>query len=283
VEVPATTDITYVGDAYGDPGAPPVFLLHGGGQTRHAWGNTAATLATAGFYSVAWDLRGHGDTTWAPDGDYELDSFAADLCALAGTVEGKPAVVGASLGGLTSLLAHARDPELMAAVVLVDVAPKMSPEGVVRIVSFMMARSKEGFATLEEAADAIAEFLPHRPRPKDLSGLQKNLRLHPDGRYRWHWDPAFVSREGNPDPGMTYDRLAAAARSLDMPTLLVRGRLSDVLSEEAAEDFRRLAPHSEFVNVADAAHMIAGDKNDAFCDAVVEFLRRVLPAPSLIG
>lgn len=277
IEVRTSPGVIYVGDALGDPDAMPVFLLHGGGQTRHAWGRTAAALAEAGFYAVSWDLRGHGDTSWAPDGDYQLESFAADLCALAASVDRKPAVAGASLGGLTGLLAHERAPDMLAAIALVDVAPMMSPDGVMRIVQFMMARREEGFASLEEAADVIAAYLPHRPRPKDLSGLQKNLRRRDDGRYRWHWDPRFIDSSRGTDPGLGYERLAAAARTLEIPTLLVRGRQSDVISPEAAADFLELAPHADSVDIADAAHMIAGDENDVFCEAVVEFLRRSFP------
>lgn len=276
VEVLGHAGVRLVGDALGDRDAQPVVLLHGGGQTRHAWGGAQAALARAGFYALAMDARGHGDSQWAPDGDYLLASFAADLLAIARSLPRPPAVVGASLGGLTALLAQATEADALAAVVLVDVAPRMEPEGVARIIGFMMERATEGFATLEDAADAIAAYLPHRPRPKDLSGLAKNLRLGDDGRYRWHWDPKFIFRSEPGDPHMMRQRLEDAARSLRVPTLLVRGGMSDVLSDEAAAEFRALAPDAEYVDVAGAAHMIAGDKNDAFNDAVVEFLNRRL-------
>lgn len=266
--------VTLVGDCYGEGDAHPVLLLHGGGQTRHAWGGTARVLGASGFRAIALDLRGHGESSWAPDADYRLVAFADDLRAVVAEL-GEPAtVVGASLGGLLSLLAEGEtDGPLLAALVMVDVAPRMEPEGVSRIISFMTDHSVDGFASLDEAADAIAAFLPHRPRPKDLSGLSKNLRQGDDGRFRWHWDPKFVHRSV-PDPAFSKQRLDAAAARLDIPTLLVRGRLSDVLSEEAAAEFRRLVPHADYVDVADAAHMIAGDKNDVFTAAIVDFLNK---------
>lgn len=276
VEWKGLDDLHLVGDAYGDPNGLPVILLHGGGQTRHAWGRTGEALGRAGFYAVTLDARGHGESAWATEGSYHLDDFIGDLKGAIGELGRPPAVVGASLGGLTGLLAEAEhDGPLLSALILVDVAHKLEAEGVTRIVQFMLADYEHGFATLDEAADAIAAFMPHRPRPKDLSGLSKNLRRDDDGRYRWHWDPAFIRPGQRNDPNVMKERLARAARALSLPTLVVRGRLSDVLSEESARDFLALAPHAEYVDVADAAHMIAGDRNDAFTGAVVDFLSRL--------
>ena len=262
-----------VGDAWGDPSHRTVLLLHGGGQTRHAWGGTARALAKDGWYAVALDLRGHGDSGWADDGDYGIDAFVADTRAVAAHFRPAPAVVGASLGGIAALLAEgeATSP-LFSALVLVDIAPRMEPEGVARIVSFMAARL-DGFATLEEAADSIAEYLPHRPRPKDLSGLKKNLRRRDNGRYYWHWDPRFVVGKRVPAASRNPDRLLRAARNLSIPTLLVRGRMSDIVSEDGVAEFLAAVPHATYVDVSDAGHMVAGDRNDVFSQAVRDFLR----------
>jgi pimeloyl-ACP methyl ester carboxylesterase len=261
-------------DAFGDPGGRPVLLLHGGGQTRHAWGGTAEQLAAAGFHAITMDLRGHGESDWAADGDYELDAFAADIRAVAASLPAPPALVGASLGGLSSLVCQHRHP-VASAVVLVDITPRMEPEGVARIVGFMKA-FPDGFSSVDEAADSIAAYLPHRPRPSDTSGLGKNLRRGDDGRWRWHWDPRFLA---GPPRGASEEyprRMAAAARSLDVPTLLVRGRMSEIVSEEGVREFLELVPHAEYVDVEDASHMVAGDRNDVFCRVVVDFLARTL-------
>jgi non-heme chloroperoxidase len=270
-------------NTYGNPGGAPVLLLHGGGQTRHAWSGTARRLADAGFHAVALDLRGHGDSDWASDGDYSIDAFAGDLRAVATTFAEPPAVVGASLGGGVALVAEgeATGP-LSSAVVLVDIAHRIEMDGAMRILGFMTGRP-QGFASLEEAADAIAEYLPHRPRPTDLSGLTKNLRQGTDGRYRWHWDPALFQGHLTPASAQDPERRVLAARGLDVPTLLVRGRMSDLLSEEAAAEFLELVPHAEFVDVRDAGHMVAGDRNDVFTDAVAGFLIRHLHAGDRAG
>lgn len=264
------------GDAYGDDAAPPVLLLHGGGQTRHAWKNTARHLAAAGYLAVTLDLRGHGDSDWAADGDYGLDAFAEDLRLVAATFgSARPAVVGASMGGMTALVAEAESAEqVTSAIVLVDVVPRMEDEGVARVVEFMTA-APDGFASLDEAAEHVARYLPYRPRPRDVSGLARNLRTRRDGRLSWHWDPAFI--EGRSDGSRPTDRLVAAARALTVPVLLVRGSMSDVVSEEGVADFLDLVPHARFADVKGAGHMVAGDRNDAFTDAVLGFLRDTVP------
>jgi pimeloyl-ACP methyl ester carboxylesterase len=270
--------IELIGDAEGDPAGIPVLLLHGGGQTRHAWGGTRSILARAGFHAIALDLRGHGDSSWTPDGEYGLPVFAADVHAVAAAIVRetgqKPAVVGASLGGLASLLAEGEGDPCLRALVMVDVSHRMEVAGVMRIVSFMRS-GLEGFASLDDAADAIASYLPHRARRPDTRGLAKNLRQGADGRWRWHWDPRFVDRKRPDDTALAAERLARAARALRLPTLLVRGRLSDVLSEASAQEFLTLVPHAAYVDVHGAAHMVAGDENDVFSDAVIGFLKQL--------
>lgn len=268
--------IGLVADAWGDPEAAPVLLLHGGGQTRHAWGGTAEALAAHGFHAVSMDLRGHGESEWSPDGSYDYELFAEDVRVVAAGFPRAPALVGASLGGIASLIAQGEAPEPIAsALVLVDIAPRLEPEGVTRIVEFMRARP-DGFESLQEAADTIAAYLPHRPRPNDLSGLRKNLRKGPDGRYRWHWDPRFMDPDRRLSASRSPERLVAAARNLRVPTLLVRGRRSDILSEEGAREFLEDAPDARYVDVSGAGHMVAGDRNDAFTSAVVDFLEEAL-------
>jgi pimeloyl-ACP methyl ester carboxylesterase len=272
IQYQVSDDIKLTADAWGSSDGPPVLLLHGGGQTRFAWGGTAKTLAAKGWYAVSLDLRGHGESAWAPDGNYNIDAYVADLHKVLSHFSQKPVLIGASLGGMTSLLTEGESPEpVSSAVVLVDITPRVEQEGVDRIRAFMTGRPN-GFADLDEAADYVAAYLPNRPRPKNLSGLEKNLRKGEDGRYRWHWDPEMLSPARlRRDP----ERMMAAARALKVPTLLVRGKVSDVVSEETADEFRAAVPHAEYADVSDAGHMVAGDQNDAFGTAVLGFLANV--------
>lgn len=273
-----------VGDRRGDPSAPPVVLLHGGGQTRHSWAGTAAALASAGWCVYSLDARGHGESDWSPDADYRLNRFASDVAAVVEQLGTPPVVVGASLGGLTGLFLEGNvRPGSMRALVLVDVIPRMEKAGADRIADFMAEHMAEGFASLEEAADAIAAYNPHRRRPSDLNGLRKNLRLADDGRWYWHWDPRFIGGAGA-DRGkaaseiMDEELLMAAAHAIAVPMLLVRGRMSDIVSEDGARAFVEELPHVGFVDVSGAGHMVAGDRNDAFTEAVVGFLTGLPPA-----
>ena len=263
-----------VGDVWGDPSSPPVVLLHGGGQTRHAWGQTGSRLAAAGWYAIAVDQRGHGDSDWISDGDYGADAYVRDLAAIHDQCHSAPAVVGASLGGIAGMLAVGEKVRSFPALVLVDCAPRLEDVGVRKIIDFMSG-GREGFSSIEEAADSIARYLPHRKRPKDVSGLAKNLRQKQNGRYHWHWDPKFIEGRRNPPGPRDPSRLIDAAKEIEIPSLLVRGRMSDVVSEENAREFLQLVPHAEFVDVSGAGHMVAGDRNDIFSDAVVAFLEKL--------
>jgi non-heme chloroperoxidase len=272
-----------VADVAGPEDGPPVVLLHGGGQTRHAWGTTLEEVGRRGWRGISVDLRGHADSEWVADGDYGLDAFAGDATAIARSLPTPPVLVGASLGGIASLAAIGESPPGDPAgrgLVLVDVAPQVESKGVDRIGDFMTG-NLGGFDSLDAVADAIAAYNPHRPRPTNLDGLRKNVRQRDDGRWYWHWDPAFVSgRFGSPDETRSRsviqpERLERAARAITVPTLLVRGRMSDLLSEEGAKHLLGLVPHAEYADIAGAGHMVAGDRNDAFNGAVLDFLDRL--------
>lgn len=276
VEFRGTNELALVADEW-NRGAesaaerPTILMLHGGGQNRFSWKNTGQVLADHGFHVIALDARGHGDSDRAPDADYSVDSLSADVLRVLEQI-GRPVVlIGASMGGLTSILvAEEAGPAVVTKLVLVDVVPRFEKDGSARIRDFMFS-NVDGFDTLEQAADAIAGYLPHRKRPKNLDGLKKNLRFR-DGRWFWHWDPAFLTAPKD-DPFGRVERLEQAAIDLTIPILLIRGKLSDVVSAEGVQDFLAKVP-AEFVELSDAGHTAAGDDNDAFSDAVVSFVTR---------
>jgi pimeloyl-ACP methyl ester carboxylesterase len=274
-----------VADVFGEEGAP-VLLLHGGGQTRHSWRATAEHMVESGSVAYALDQRGHGDSDWIADGSYAFSDFADDATAVADALASRagapPVVVGASLGGIAALLAAGaaaragRNP-LFSALVLVDITPRVDADGVSKIQGFMRAHAAEGFGSIGEAADAVAAYLPHRPRPRSHEGLKKNLRLDPDGRWRWHWDPRFL--DGPRPVGAarveTETALVDAARRITVPAMLVRGTSSELVSEAHVREFLDLVPHAEYMDVAGARHMVAGDRNDRFSTAILGFLGKL--------
>ena len=268
-------DIKIAADVWGSNNQELVILLHGGGQTRHAWGDTGKKLAEAGYHSVALDLRGHGDSEWHADGDYSIRAYKDDFVSIINEL-GKPSrLVGASLGGMASLLLAGDEinSNLCTALIMVDIGIYPDPVGSDRIVSFMLS-GEAGFDSLEDAAKSISDYLPHRKKPKDLEGLKKNLRSKDDGRYYWHWDPRFIRRRpGSQDREGYFDLQLKAAEKVTIPTLLIRGALSDVVTMEDVDYFLSVISHAKFVEIEKAAHMIAGDRNDIFAEEAIKFLK----------
>jgi len=272
--------ITLVADVRGDEDAFPVLFMHGGGQTRHAWGGAAERIAGSGWKTVTLDLRGHGESDWAPDGDYSMAAFSGDCRNVVAALGTPPVFVGASLGGVTALRAEAaQEADLSSGLVLVDIAPNPSHVGVDKIRTFMES-GMEGFATLDEAAAAIAAYTPHRKRTTNYEGLRKVLRER-DGRFWWHWDPAFMRPvRQDSEPRANDPEMIELLRNVHVPTMLVRGLLSDVVTDEGVATLVEMVPQTVVVEVGGAAHMIAGDKNDQFSDAVIDFLNSSVPRPS---
>jgi pimeloyl-ACP methyl ester carboxylesterase len=245
-----------------------VVLLHGSGQTHHAWRRTCVRLSADGWDCIALDTRGHGESSWAPGGDYSLDGLSADLLAVVRTLDDRPVLVGASLGGMTALVAEA-DHHVASRLVLVDITARVERAGSQRIDDFMSS-APDGFATLDDAADAIRRYNP-RKRDINLDGLRKNLRLGEDGRWRWHWDPRLLQHR---EEAIETELLARTRRALsvvDVPTLVVRGLTSEVLTAEGATYLLSLIPHASLVEV-NAGHMVAGDDNDVFGSRLASFL-----------
>lgn len=268
--------VPIVADVYGDARRPTVIFGHGGGQTRHSWKTATAALAAAGYHVINYDARGHGDSGWAGRGGYNNELRARDLMAIVGDRPEPVAFVGASMGGATALYTAATRPELkVGALVLVDIVPHPDPAGIHHINAFMNAHTG-GFDTLEQVADAIAAYNPARPRPDDLSGLSKNVRLR-EGRYYWHWDPAFMAKDNTGEMNVLADVVEHPKRPLDFPVMLVRGLKSDIVSESGVASLQKLIPHVEIRDIAGAGHMVAGDRNDAFNGATIAFLKAHFP------
>ncbi|WP_026927028.1 alpha/beta fold hydrolase [Granulicoccus phenolivorans] len=259
--------------AWGAQDDPLVLMLHGIGQTRHSWRQAGPNLAARGFRVLSLDARGHGDSAWSADGRYDLPRLAEDLLTVLDQLPGRATLVGASMGGLTSLLVAEAVPDRVRSLVLVDIVARAREEGSQRIRAFMSGNIG-GFATLEEAADAIADYLPHRRRNPNPQGLRKNLRQGEDGRWYWHWDPAIMAMQQGEHRTDTQARALRAGATLTCPTLLVYGRSSDVVDEEAIEEFRAVAPHLEIRSLVGAGHTAASDVNDVFTETVVEFCLR---------
>ncbi len=256
---------------------PFILFLHGGGQTRFAWENSAVAMSHLGFDCLTIDLRGHGDSDWDETGSYSLDSSVGDIAYILKEFRRDVFLVGASFGGYLSMLVTGEElhkvQRYIQAIILVDVAPTANPSGIQEIISFMQAH-QEGFSSLEEAALVIQKYLPHRKPSQDVQGLQKNLRYR-NNRWFWHWDPNFlnfVTLETGVKP--FEQRLQNALGSIEQPILLVRGALSSIVDEIDVQKAKEIAPHMEYIDVKKATHMVVGDKNDIFLQVISTFLQK---------
>jgi pimeloyl-ACP methyl ester carboxylesterase len=265
--------LTMVADAYGDPAAPPVCFFHGGGQSRRSWAGSARRVAEAGYYGLTFDLRGHGDSGWADDGDYLLEAYGRDVEHILAALDRPAALVGASRGGQSALVGGSRHPEQVRLIMLADVAPYIVDSGVDDIRDFFRA-SDAGFASLEEAADALYQYLG-RPRVADTRGLAKSMR-EAGGRLYWHWDPRTTAPEflHPPSEGVA---LIEAARRVASPVVLVRAEFSDIVSEDSVRRFQELTPGLIVELAHGAGHMFTGDRNDAFADRLLHHLANYMP------
>lgn len=259
-------------DAYGDPALPPILMAHGFGQSRLAWTESASALAAVGFHCLAADGRGHGLSAWNDTEPYHMDQFVQDARLLAHHAGRKPIWVGASMGGLIGMVAEAETVGgLFEALVLVDVTPRWETQGVGRILDFMRAHP-DGFANVDEASAAVVHYLPHRAARAGSDRLAKMLVTMPNGRLRWHWDPRLLVDVGE-RVEEHFARLNSAACRLKLPVLLVSGGKSDVVSDTTIEEFKKLVPHARHERIADATHMVVGDDNHSFTQAVTDFVQ----------
>lgn len=251
---------------------PWVVMLHGGGQTRGSWRRSADALASHGFSVLTLDARGHGESGWSPKGDYTLPRLAEDLSDVVARLDGPVHLIGASMGGLTAFLAAGTSlADRVASLVLVDITLNPSASGSARVLDFMAA-NPEGFASVGEAAQAVARYNPARPRSAGSGGLRSNLRVDSAGRYRWHWDPVVLNTGPQFGRDGFSETLDAASKGVTAPTLLVHGSESDVVDSSGIAALRLLIPHLEVREVANASHMVAGDRNDQFLADVLPFL-----------
>jgi pimeloyl-ACP methyl ester carboxylesterase len=253
-----------------------VLFAHGFGQTRQSWMGAQSALLLDGAGSIAWDMRGHGESGRNSEAlHYQAEQFAEDVHLLSKKFKQKPLLVGASMGGLTGMMAQARH-DVFSALVLVDVTPRWEIAGVARIMAFMNAYP-DGFDSFEHAADVIANYLPQRRERKSNKQLQFLLREH-QGRLIWHWDRRMLSEFVEHSEHLQ-DDIREAARKIKVPTLLISGGKSDIVSEQTVTDFLQLVPHAEHRSLPDATHMVAGDDNDAFNDILLSFKRTLSQQP----
>jgi esterase len=250
----------------------PILFLHGGGLTAHTWDCVAAMLRER-FRCVALDQRGHGDSEWSPVIDYRVASHVGDI---EGFIEAmglqNPILVGQSMGGMNSIAYAIRHSEKMRAMVIVDVAPEISAPGADRIREFA---STPELDSPEAFLERAVKFNPIRNPAVLRRSLYYNLRETPAGKWTFKHDQR--RRTDDAMKSFTEDRLRLAAEvsKIKCPTLVVRGALSDVLTDAGAEKFAHALPNGRWVRIEKSGHNVQGDNPRALLDAMDEFFRTV--------
>ncbi len=264
-------DLTFHYLDWGTIGRPSLLCLHGITQTAHSWDEVAPALARD-HHVRALDQRGHGDTAWSPDGDYRIATQNIDVERVLGALGAAPAVlVALSMGGLVALTLAARRPDLVRALVVVDIAPEVQRGGVESIRSFVAATDE--LDTFEDFAQRAHAFNPRRSLDNIRDRLRHNLKQLPNGRWTWKYDPQLrnPARVGE---GMS--DLWERVKAIRCPVLIVRGGESDILAPEVAAKFGSIVG-ADVRTVAGAGHSVMGDNPAGFLAAVEPFLAELPP------
>lgn len=255
---------------WGEPTARPIILLHGGALTAHTWDVVCLGLMPQ-FRCLTPDLRGHGDSDWAADGDYSTDAHRHDLEALLAHLElDRCVLVGNSLGGMTAVRYTAqRSPgQQPPALVLVDVGPEMREAGRQRLRNF--TGGPRELDSVEDFVDRAVAFNPLRQRDVLRRSLLNNLRQLPSGKWTWKYDPNRFGRGPHPPP-TTAERWADVER-IACPTLVVRGGRSDMFYDEDAAKLAATLHDGRWIKIDHASHTVQGDQPLALLNAIRDFL-----------
>ena len=256
---------------WGNPGKTAILLLHGALQQAHSWDFVALSLC--GDYRVlALDARGHGDSQWAPDGDYSLDAHQGDLD---GIVDGlgleQLILVGHSMGGRNAYVFASRHPDMVKGLAIVDTGPQVRPQGQGRIQRFR--ELPDELDSYHEFASRVQEYTG-RPRKQILGALKYIIRQRPDGKWTWKYDKLLRSPDYITASWPT-ERLWECLADIRCPTLIVRGSESDLFDEEVMTRMLQLIPGSASATVPKAGHLVPGDNPVDFVKALRTLLDRV--------
>ena len=248
---------------------PPLLCLHGITQTAHSWDEVAAELSSD-YRVLSFDQRGHGDSDWAPDGDYTRHTQAADVDVISAALGLPPFVLaGMSMGGINAVTFTARHAEKVRALIIVDVSPEIQVRGVENIRSFIQASDE--LDSFEAFVERAHQFNPRRSLENIRSRLTYNLKQLPNGKWTWKYDKALRSGERSFQASALLN-LWDDVRAIRCPTLIVKGGDSDILSAESAAKLQAAIPNSRLAVVPGAGHSVMGDNPGAFVAAVREFL-----------
>lgn len=252
---------------WGDPNGEPLLLLHGVGQTAHIWAYFATAMESH-YRVIAVDQRGHGDSSWAPDGDYSHTAHACDLDAFIEQLNLETfTLIGFSMGGRNAMWLTDRHPTKIRRFVIIDVGPDRPSSGASQVRRFMAGPDLG--SSVEYFVERAIQFNPRRSREALRKSLLHNLRRLPDGQWTWKYDP--VLRNPNRPISRLGDLWPVLAK-IACPTLIVRGAESPVLGPEQAARMVEVIPDARVVTISASGHTVMGDNPLEFEARVKPFL-----------
>ncbi len=260
-------------DYAGPAGRLPILCIPGLTRNARDFERVADRLA-ATRRVIAVDLRGRGESEYAADArSYVPAVYAHDLGTLIATLDLRKLIVfGTSLGGLLTMLLAAATPALLAGALLNDIGPRIEPDGIARIRSYVGRRAR--WASWDEAAAAIARThaatFPHYGAGDWLATAHRQCRADATGTITPDYDLAIAEPFSQPDAGVTIDLWPALGALAGIPSLLVRGALSDVLGGDTAAEMARRLPLMETLTLPDIGHAPMLDEPD--CVAAIDRL-----------
>ena len=256
---------------WGDPGKPDILMLHGVSQQGHSWDFVSLALSDR-YHIMALDQRGHGDSDWAPDGDYSIEAQQTDIDAVVDALRlDRFTLMGHSMGGRNSYVWASRHPKVLDALVIVDTGPQGQRAGRDRIQRFQQLPDE--LDSFEEFADRVQEYTG-RQRDQVVGALKYSIRERPDGKWSWKYDK-ILRTPGARAPGWDSGRLWECVQKIDCPTLVVRGERSDIFAEETMNRMRDEIPDCAIATIPRAGHLVQVDNPADFLVEAEKLLARV--------
>lgn len=267
---------------WGNAGAPPLLLVHGGFDHCRSW-DWAAEQLRHDFHVITPDLRGHGDSDWTRGNAYSMADYVYDMAELIEQLELAPvSIIGHSLGGAITLKYAGAFPDRVKQLVIIEglVPPqKMLDENdappdqkLVRWVKQVQRASKRPHRCYADQEEAIARM--HEANSHLSVAYARHLAIHgsrknEDGSYSWKFDPLLRAHQPFDMRGKDSQQLWS---NISCPVLLMRGE--DSWASDPVEDGRAAYfQQAEVVSFADAGHWLHHDQFELFMKAVGAFLK----------
>ena len=255
---------------WGNADAPPVLVVHGLRGHAHSWDDVSAALCQD-YHVLALDQRGRGDSDWAPDGDYSGAAYVADLVGFCQALKlDSYILVGHSMGGRNSIAFASKHSDQLKKLIIVDIGPTVDPAGGARITTEMQQVPEEF-----DSLDAVVEYMNQQNRFASDRVVRRRLqyatRELPNGKIGWRYDLAIREQRRNGTAPPAED-LWPMLPNISCPTLIVRGKQTDLLPAEVAQRMVATLPDASLVEIDQAGHMVFEDNPQDFIAAVKGWL-----------